>query len=254
MRANPGSPPTPNLTAISTCFPFLPYFSLAWLLVLPRKVFGRLARGGQLPLALVLELVDEELSVLHDLRVVDPVGVEAAREVVVGLAASLRLLENSEVRAERDLHVRVVALVVLPRLQPVSPLLATPSDVGDVISVRVVEFPEPLGEQVGFHAAVDLHDRSVLDFHMNRLVHVLLQHEHHVAHSEDQDALPFVFDGSAANHSTRPDVPPSGLVRNAVDAHRVPAFLVEGPAAPACRSHAPLLPSLLDFLPPAAPP
>src|SRR5258708_12770525 len=143
MRANPGSPPTPNLTAISTCFPFLPYFALARVIVLPRKVFGRLARGGQLPLALVLELVDEELSVLHDLRVVDPVGVEAAREVVVGLAASLRLLENSEVRAERDLHVRVVALFVLPHLQPVTPPPPPPPHFPTVISLRFVHFPYP---------------------------------------------------------------------------------------------------------------
>src|SRR5918999_17190 len=111
-----------------------------------RELLGLLEDGGLL--FLVLELVDDELAVLHDLDVVDPVRVVAAGGGGGRAGDRSRAGEDAHVRAERDLHVRVVALVVLTGLEPVGAPLAAPADVRERVRVRVLELPEPLPQEL----------------------------------------------------------------------------------------------------------
>src|SRR5215467_2037972 len=135
LRVIPSSPPSRRISSLA------------------REALGFLAGERQCAIALELQFVDHKLAVLHYLGIVDPVGVETAGEVMVGAAAGLALLEDAQVGTEGDLHIPVVALVILAGFQPVGPLLTAPSDVGDPVRVGIVELLEPLVQQVGLDAA-----------------------------------------------------------------------------------------------------
>jgi uncharacterized protein len=133
--------------------------------------------------------------------------------------------EDAEVGTEGDLHVAVVALVVLARLQPVRSLLASPAHVRKVVCVGVVELTEPLLQQLSFQAATDRLNRTIPDLHRYAFAHVLLEDEHHVPLVEHEDALSRILDRGAVHHPGWPDVPPSGNVRDAVDPEGITTLL-----------------------------